>query len=153
MDEKSRPIGWSLDRWRACAPKPSAKGKEGCHTLIDGCDLILREFTENAPDATLVDGSQMVDQREGRLGEATRTGSEWRVEKPFARITRDWHDADERKALVADDVGIAHHDAGLRAALFVTDRGVELDHDHGAPGNLTLDPAPNPDPEPNEPAY
>ena len=37
-------------------------------------NLCLRQFTIHPPDPPLVDGSQMVNQSEGSLSEATRAG-------------------------------------------------------------------------------
>ena len=86
----------------------------------------------------------MVDQREGLLGEAALAGRQGRIKESLARSPCHRHHAHERKALVADDVRIAHHDAGPHTMLFATDRGVEFHHDklrRGRPSLAPLHPA------------
>jgi hypothetical protein len=68
----------SLDRWHIRPMKPVAQAEEERQPLIDGSDLFPRKLTEYAPDPPLVDRSQMVDQREGLLGEAALAGRQGR---------------------------------------------------------------------------
>ena len=65
--------------------KPVSETQENRQPLIDGRDLFTCKLTERAPDSALVDRSQMVDQREGLLGEAAPARREWRVEKSLTR--------------------------------------------------------------------
>jgi hypothetical protein len=74
----------------------------------------------------------MIDQRERFFREAALAGREFRIQKSFTRSAGDWHNANQRKALVADHVWIAHNDAGPHSALFVSNRGIEFDDDYGA---------------------
>ena len=59
-------------------------------------------------------------------------GRELRIQKSITRGARDRHYANEWKPGGADDVRVAHDDARSRAALFVSDRRIEFDDDHGA---------------------
>src|ERR1035437_7879083 len=88
----------------------------------------------------------MVDQREGLLGEAALAGRQGRIKESLARSPCHRHHAHERKALVADDVRIAHHDAGPHPMLFATDRGVEFHHDNCAAADLHSRPSTQPSP-------
>ena len=56
-----------------------AKAEEDRQPLIDSGHLFPRKFPEHAPDPPLVDGSQMVNQREGPLGEAAMAGRQGRI--------------------------------------------------------------------------
>jgi hypothetical protein len=47
--------------------KPVAKAEEDRQPLIDRGDFFTRKFAEHAPYPTLVNRSQVVDQREGPL--------------------------------------------------------------------------------------
>jgi hypothetical protein len=51
-----------------------------------------------------------------------------RITESLARSLRHRHHAHEPKALVADDIRIAHYDAGPHAILFVADCGVKSHH-------------------------
>ncbi|SPE37291.1 hypothetical protein SBA3_2610023 [Candidatus Sulfopaludibacter sp. SbA3] len=55
--------------------EPAAKAKEDRQTLIDGRHFFRRKFAKDAPDPSLVDGSQMVDQSEGPLARPLRPGA------------------------------------------------------------------------------
>jgi hypothetical protein len=59
--------------------KPVAQAQEDRQSLIDGSHLFLSKFAKYAPDPPLVDGSQMVDQREGLLGKAALAWREGRI--------------------------------------------------------------------------
>src|ERR1700693_3187279 len=72
----------------------------------------------------------MVDQREGLFRETALAGAELRIQKSFARSGRDRQYANEGKVLIAYDVWVTHDDAGSHATLFVSDRGIEFDHDN-----------------------
>src|SRR5260370_21762549 len=96
----------SVDRWRV-GPLPAANAEEEREALIDGSDLFPLKLTEHAADPPLVDRSQMIDQREGLLGQAATTGREGWIEEPLTRSPRYRHHAHERKALITDDVRIA----------------------------------------------
>ena len=74
----------------------------------------------------------MVDQPEGLPGEAALAGREGRIKQSLARSPCDRNDANQRKALIANDVWIAHHDAGPLAMLFVPDGGIEFHQDNRA---------------------
>jgi hypothetical protein len=64
--------------------KPIAKAQKDRQSLINGSHLCLSKLTKHAPDSPIVDGSQMVNQREGFLGEAARAGREGRIEQSLA---------------------------------------------------------------------
>jgi hypothetical protein len=113
-----------------------AETEEGRESLIDGGNLSGREAAEDALDAALVDGSQLVDQSEGPLGEAARAGSKGRIKESLAGRAGQGHYAEERETLVGGDIGIAHHDAGPHAALFAADGRVEGNDHYGAAGDL-----------------
>src|ERR1035437_3460940 len=89
----------------------------------------------------------MVDQREGLLGEAALAGRQRRIKEALARGPCYRHHAHQRKTLVADDVRIAHHNAGPHTVLFVTEYGVEFHHDHCAAAELHSRPSAQPSPE------
>src|ERR1019366_1715801 len=110
--------------------KPVAKAEEDRQSLIDGSYLFPRKFTEDAPDPPFVDRPQLVDQREGLLGETALARREGRIKESLARSPCHRHHAHEPKALVADDIRIARYDAGPDAMLFVADCGVEFHHDN-----------------------
>src|ERR1017187_3367839 len=116
--------------------KPVANAEEGHQPLIDRRHLWARQLPEHAPDPPLIDGSQMIDQREGLPGESALARRQRRIEESLARSPRDRYHAQERKALVANDIWIAHHNAGPHAMLFVTERGVELHYDNRAAEEL-----------------
>jgi hypothetical protein len=59
--------------------KVAINSEEERQPVIDGRDLFTRKLAEHAPDPSLVDGSQMVDEREGLFGEAARAGREGRI--------------------------------------------------------------------------
>src|ERR1035437_7329409 len=88
----------------------------------------------------------MVDQREGLLGEAALAGRQRRIKESLAQNPCYRHHAHQRKALVADDVRIAHHNAGPHTMLIVTESGVEFHHDHFAAAELHSRPPPPPPP-------
>jgi len=89
----------SLDGWRVRAVEPATEAKEGCQPLIDGGHLFRRQLAKHAPDPPLVDGSQLVDRREGLLGETALARREGRIKESVARSP-----ANEPKALVGDDI-------------------------------------------------
>ena len=126
------PGGPSLDRWRTRALKPYTETEEGHQPFINRGDLFPRDFAEHAPDSALVDGSQVVDQRERPFREAALPRREFRIQKSFARSAGDWHNANQWKALVTDDLWVAHNYAGSYSPLFVSDGRLEFDNDHGA---------------------
>jgi hypothetical protein len=97
-----------------------------------GGDFFLRKFTKHAPNPPFIDGSQMVDQREGLSGEAALAWRERRIEESLARSPSYRHYTHQRKALVTDNIGIAYHNAGPYPLLFVTDCGVEFRNDNRA---------------------
>jgi hypothetical protein len=74
----------------------------------------------------------MIYQRERPFREAALAGPEFRIQKTFARSAGDWHNANQWKELVTNDVWVAHNDAGPNSALFVSHSGIEFDDDHGA---------------------
>jgi len=74
-------------------------------------------------------------------------GARVRIKQSLARSPSYRHYAHERKALAADDVRIAHHDAGPHTVLFVTQCGVELHHDNCAAAELHSRPSTQPSPE------
>src|ERR1017187_5944963 len=74
----------------------------------------------------------MVNQREGPLGEAAMARRQGRIKEPFAGSSRYRYHAHQRKTLVADDVWIAHHNAGPHTMLFATQGGIEFHHHHCA---------------------
>jgi hypothetical protein len=86
--------------------KPIAKAQEERQAVIDGSHLFASKLAEYAPDPPLVDGSQMVNQCEGFLGEAAITRHEGRIEQSLAGRACYRHNAHERKALVADDLSL-----------------------------------------------
>src|SRR6266852_6052689 len=88
----------------------------------------------------------MVDQCERLLGKAGWACRERWIKKSFARSPCYRHYADERKALVADDVRIAHHDAGPYTMLLVTQCGVEFQHNNCAAAELHSRPSTHPSP-------
>ena len=110
--------------------KAVPKTEKGRQSLIDGGDLFPRKLTKHAPHTPLVDGSQMVDQREGPFRKAAAAGRERRIQKSFARSASYRHHAHERKTLIADNVRITDHHTRPHAPLFVTDGGVQLHHDN-----------------------
>ena len=110
--------------------KPIAKAKEDREPLINGANLILAKFTEYAADPPLIDRSQMIDQREGLLDDSALTGRKGRIQEPLTRRSGYRHDADERKALVADHIRVAHHDTGPDTTLFLAQCGVEFHQDN-----------------------
>ena len=114
----------SLDRWRARLIRPVAKAEEQRQPLIYRGHLLPRKLSKHPPDPSLVNRSQMVDQREGLPGEAALARREWRIQESLARSSRHRHKANQWKALVADDIRIAHHNAGPHAVLFVAECGV-----------------------------
>ena len=113
--------------------KPVGKAQENRQSLIDRSHLFLGKFTKYAPDPPLVNGSQMVDQCKGLLGEAAPAGREGRIKQSFARSPSYRYYAYQRKALVADDVRIANYNAGPHTMLLVTQCGVEF---HYAPSEF-----------------
>src|ERR1017187_10685923 len=101
--------------------KPFANAEEGRQPLIDRRHLWACQLSEHAPDPALIDGSQMIDQREGLPGESALAGRQRLIEESLARSPCDRYYAQERKALVADDIRIAHHNARPHPMLFVTE--------------------------------
>ena len=116
-----------LNWWRICAMKPITDAEEECQTLINGGDLLRRQFSVHAPDPPLVHRSQVIDQRERPFCEAALTGRNWRIQKALAPSAGDRHYSNEWKALVEDNFWIAHDDAGSDATLFVSESGIEFD--------------------------
>src|SRR5438105_59687 len=88
----------------------------------------------------------MIDQREGFFRETALAGREGRIKESFARSARYWHHAHERKALVADNVRIAHDDARSHPTLFVTDGWVEFHQDNCAAAERHSRPSTHPSP-------
>ena len=126
----------SMRRWRGL-PMKLTKPKEERQTAIDSRRFFRRKDAEHPPDPPLIERSEMVNQGEGFLGESTvAPWAKLRIEKPLARRPRHWHHAYERKALVANNVMIAHDDAWPHAMLFVSNRGIELHQNHGATGQV-----------------
>src|ERR1035437_2801137 len=105
---------------------PATKTQEQRQSLIDGCDLFARKVTEYAANPALVDGSEMVDQREGPLGEAAPAWRQGRIKESLARSPGHRHHAHKGKALVGDDIRIAYDDAGPCTALFAADCWIEI---------------------------
>jgi hypothetical protein len=70
--------------------------KEQLEPLVDRRELILHHAAEHAPDAALVDGAQVVDERVGRLREAALPLRQLRVERALARCPGEGDDRDER---------------------------------------------------------
>src|ERR1019366_5237255 len=89
----------------------------------------------------------MVDQREGLPGESALARRQGRIKESLARCPSYRHHAHERKTLVADDVRIAHHNAGPHTMLFVTQCGVEFHYDNSAAAELHSRPSTQPSPE------
>src|ERR1035441_7337881 len=88
----------------------------------------------------------MIDQREGLPGESALAGRQWRIEESLARSPRDRYHEQERKALVADDIRIAHHNARPHTMLFVTECGVEFHYHNRAAAELHSRPSTHPSP-------
>src|ERR1039457_594737 len=126
--------------------KPVANAEEDRQSLIDGSYLFPRKFTEYAPDPPFVDRSQLVDQREGLLGKTALARREGRIKEALPRLPCHRHYAHERKALVADDIRIAHYDAGPHAMLLMANCGVEFHHDDGTADDHRLRPSTQPSP-------
>ena len=74
-------------------------------SLINGGHLFSGKLAKDAADPPLVDGSQMVNQGVGFLGEATGSRQQRGIEQTFAGSSGDGYDTDQRKALVVNDVG------------------------------------------------
>jgi hypothetical protein len=113
----------SSDWWR------NAKSQEDGQALIYSRHFVPRQFAEYAPDPALINGSQMIDERERIFREAAWAGRERRIEKSCATSTCDGHHTYQWKALVADDLRIAHDNAWSNAAPFVADYRVEFQQD------------------------
>src|ERR1035437_8121978 len=88
----------------------------------------------------------MVDQCEGLPGEAALAGREGRIKQSLARSPCYRHYAHQRKALVADDVRVAHHDARPHTMLLAAECRVELHHDNYAATELHSRPSTQPSP-------
>ena len=75
-----------------------AEAEEDRQSLIDGSYLFLRKLTENVAVPAFVDGSQLVDQREGLLGETTLARREVAIEEPSpgAPVTGTTHTSRKR---------------------------------------------------------
>ena len=111
---------------------PVTEAEERGQPLVDCGDLFGREFPVDAPHPPLVDRPKLVDQREGFFRKPALAGRKRGIQKSLPRCTHNRHHTNERKALVANDFRIAHDDARSDAPLFVSDRGIEFDDDHGA---------------------
>src|SRR5258708_28861042 len=114
---------------RTLGLSPRRKSEEQLEPLVDCLELVLRDPSEDAADAPLVDGPQVVDEGVRPLRETARPGGQLRIESAFAGCSRDRHDGDEREALVGVHRRIAHGDAWAKAALLVVEGRVELDED------------------------
>jgi hypothetical protein len=108
------------ERWLA------AKTEEEREPFVDSEDFFAPKLAEHVPNSPLIERSQMVDQGEGRFDQAAAAWRKGRIKDPRARCPCDWHHAQERKALVADDVRIAYHDARPHTKLLVPEGRVEF---------------------------
>src|ERR1035438_1827860 len=126
---------------------PATKTQEQRQSLIDGCDLFARKVAEYATNPAFVDGSEMVDQREGLSGKAAPAWRQGRIKESLARSPGHRDHAHEREALVAYDIRIAYYDAGPCTALFAADCRIEIHHDERAAADLHARSATQPLPE------
>lgn len=132
---------WRRSRWVTVAAaggavsKPVAKAKKHCQALIDRCQLFGLNITVDAQDAPFVDRSEVIDERERFFCQAAGAGLEGRIEQAFSWGASDRYDTNQRKTLIARDVGITYQDARSHATLFVADGGAQSYDDHSAPPN------------------
>ena len=141
MSNRGR-LGWRFVRFAM----PATKTQEQRQPLIDGRDLFPRKVAEYATNPALVDGSEMVDQREGLSGKAAPAWRQGRIKESLARSPGHRDHAHERETLVAYDIRIADYDAGPCTALFAADCGIEIHHDKRAAADLHARPATQPSP-------
>ena len=116
------------------------KAKEEFEPLIDPCEFCARHLPEHPTDTSLVDGSDVIDERIRCFGEATAPRRERRIERPRASGASDRHDSDEWKSLVSIHSRIAHYDARAHSSLLVTHGRIEFDEKNSAAchsGSLT----------------
>ncbi len=90
-------------------------------------ELDVRERSEGPSHAALVDGSDLVAESERALTEPAPAWRQRRIHRADSRAP--WHrdQRDQRKALARIDPGVTDDDARSKPALFVTDRGIEID--------------------------
>src|ERR1022692_1903889 len=136
----------SLDGWGVQGVRVAAEAEQEQQSLSDGGHLFARKFAKHAPDPPLVDGSQLVDQREGLLGETALAGCEGWIKESLAGSPGHRHHAHEPEALVADHVRIAHYDAWPHALLFVAGGGVKSYNDNRTAAERHLRPSTQPSP-------
>ncbi len=121
--------GGSLNLWRSTAMQPVSEAEENCQSFIDGRDLVGRKLPEHSPDAALVDGPKVIDERKRPFREAAASGREWWIKETLTWGACNRYDADKREALVARDLRITDHHARPQAPLFMPNRGIQFDHD------------------------
>ena len=81
---------------------PPTKTKISRQALINDRYLSLRNYPKHAPDPSLVNGPQMVDQRKTLLGQSALSRRKSRIKQPLTSSTRYRHYAYKRKALVTN---------------------------------------------------
>lgn len=88
--------------------------------VVNGSNLLSLEFAERPSDAPLVDGSDVVYERERLLREAALArGQRW-IEKSFGWSPGYWYYANKREPLVRNALRIAYNYTGPDASLFAS---------------------------------
>jgi hypothetical protein len=68
-----------------------AEAEKQLESLVDAGELAGRYLSEEAPDATLVDRSTMIDKRVRCFREAARSCGQRRIQRAHTRGTGHWH--------------------------------------------------------------
>src|ERR1051326_2613455 len=89
-----------------------------------------RKYTIYSTDSAFIDRPEVVDKSERLFGKTAPSWVESRIQQSLRSSPCDGHNANERKTLFLDHLGITHDDAGPNTFLLPSYGGTQRSEEH-----------------------